>query len=102
MEKIKYGVEITFIVGDHDYTYRVCDEYLTLVNTSEDGVGGNDAIFNALGIDEDTKCKLASKYYGYIATDGEWPEYGYGDYAAVTELIKYLYDCCNKFNHLEI
>jgi hypothetical protein len=94
MEQLKFGVKIKFIVGDDFYLYEVGPSYLDLRKTS---VGySNDAIFNALGISEDEKYELATKYYGYPVSQGSWP--WYKDYDTAAELVKHLYDLCNIHN----
>jgi hypothetical protein len=94
MEQLKSGVKIKFIVGDDFYVYEVNSSYLDLRKTS--GEYSNAAIFNALGISEDEKYELATKYYGYHVSQGVWPSYR--DYDTATELVKHLYDLCNIHN----
>jgi hypothetical protein len=94
MEQLKSGVKIKFIVGDDFYVYEVGPSYLDLRKTSAEYT--NAAIFNALGISEDEKYELATKYYGYPVSQGIWPSYQ--DYKSATELVKHLYDLCNIHN----
>jgi len=94
MEQLKSGVKIKFIVGDDFYVYEVSSSYLDLRKSSAGYT--NAAIFNALGISEDEKYELATKYYGYSISQGVWPSYQ--DYDAATELVKHLYDLCNIHN----
>jgi hypothetical protein len=58
----------------------------------------NYVVFKKLGLSEAQKKDLATHYYGYAQTGGDWPYYRKNDYKAATELVKALYDLCNKYN----
>ncbi len=93
MKELKDGDEVMFTVGDLVMNYRVRDDHMY----STDGFD-NYAIFEQLGLNGSQKKDLATHYYGYAPTGGDWPYYRRHDYAAATELVKALYDLCNKYN----
>jgi hypothetical protein len=93
MKELKEGDYVVFRVGDLVMNYKVRNDHMC----STDGFD-NYAIFQQLGLNEAQKKDLANHYYGYAQTGGDWPYYHRHDYAAATELVKALYDLCNKYN----
>jgi hypothetical protein len=96
---VKYD-EIQFNVRDHDetynvYSYKVCHSFLSSIDS---GAGANSKIFNALGMDEDAKVKFCNDAYGYPSGCGDFPTCKSDDYEALTNVVKHLYDACNRFN----
>ena len=92
MKELEHGDNIYFTVGDEVFSYRVADSFLNYPR------GDNDAIFTALGLNRTEKIDLASLHYGYLANQGDWPEFKHKDYASATRLVKALYDLCNIHN----
>lgn len=93
MKELKDGDEVRFRVGDIVLGYMVRDDHIY----STDGYN-NYIVFEKLGLTSDQKRNLATAYYGYAPTGGDWPYYRRHDYAAATELVKALHDLCNKYN----
>lgn len=93
MKELKDGDEVRFRIGDIVLGYMVRDDHIY----STDGYN-NYVVFEKLGLSEAQKKDLATNYYGYRPTGGDWPYYRRHDYAAATELVKALHDLCNKYN----
>jgi signal peptidase I len=93
MEILKYGDIVTFTVGDFVLNYQVRDDHMNYVDQDY-----NYIVFEKLGLSEAQKKDLATHYYGYTPTGGDWPYYRRHDYAAATELVKAVHDLCNKYN----
>ena len=97
---VKLGDEIQFNVRDHDetydvYSYKVCHGFLSSIDS---GLGNNSRIFNALGMDKAAKVKFCNDAYGYPSDGGDFPTCKVDDYEALTNVVKHLYDACNRFN----
>lgn len=92
MKELSFDDEVIFKVGGVIYEYEVGKTILFC------RYNFNDSIFTVLGISSDEKRKLAEKYYGYEPSEGSWPAFRENDYEAATQLVKHLYDLCNKYN----
>jgi hypothetical protein len=93
---VKFGDKIEFKVKTYDvYSYKVCTSFLSSLDSE---LGNNSKIFNALGMDEDAKVKFCNDAYGYPSEGGDFPTCKKDDYEALTNVVKHLYDACNKFN----
>ena len=92
MKELKENDKVNFVVNGKVHQYIVGTTFLN--HTSM----GNDAVFDALGLEREQKLALASKHYGYKVYQGDWPEYKHVDFAAATRLVKGLYDLCNIHN----
>ena len=93
MKELKYGDVVTFTVGDFVLNYQVRDDHMNYVDQDY-----NYIVFEKLGLSEAQKRNLATAYYSYAPTGGDWPYYHRHDYKAATELVKAVYDLCNKYN----
>jgi len=93
MVELKKHDKITFTVGHRIFNYEVWDTHVTCT----DGYP-NYTIFNKLGLNDLQRRDLATHYYGYVPSGGDWPNFKEKDYRAATELVKALYDLCNKYN----
>ena len=93
MEILKEGDEVRFRVGNEVLGYKVRDDHMYSTDLYE-----NYVVFKKLGLSEAQKKDLATHYYGYRPTGGDWPYYRRHDYAAATELVKGIHDLCNKYN----
>jgi hypothetical protein len=89
---LKHEDRITFKVRDQSFEYRVFPTHLSNVEES------NHAIFDALGMSDNEKMRFCDEAYGYEAEYGSFPECKADDYEALTEVVKALYDKCNKIN----
>jgi hypothetical protein len=90
--RVKFDDRIVFKVRDQSFEYRVFATHLSNVEES------NHAIFDALGMGNDEKMRFCDKAYGYEAESGSFPECQAQDYEALTNVVKALYDKCNKIN----
>ena len=72
---------VTFTVNGETYRYVLIgmNRYYNIIS------GGNETIFNALGVDKHTFC---SEAYGYEAYAGVWPEWRKGDNEAPIKIVK--------------
>jgi len=94
MKKLSFDDEVIFKVGDNVLHYKVRVNHLIYVDGAR-----NYEVFKLLGITKDKeRYEFASKIYGYKVKEGDWPVFKDWDYAAATELVKHLYDLCNKYN----
>lgn len=95
---IKFYDKIEFKVRKRDeiydvYSYTVSHSFLSSIDS-----GTNNKIFDALGMDEAAKVKFCNDAYGYTSGGGDFPMCKSDDYEALTNVVKRLYDACNKFN----
>lgn len=93
MKELKEGDEVRFRVGNEVLGYKVRDDHMYSTDLYE-----NYVVFKKLGLSEAQKKDLATHYYGYRPTGGDWPYYRRNDYKAATELVKAVHDLCNKYN----
>jgi ribosomal 50S subunit-recycling heat shock protein len=93
---LKRGDIVKFKVRDQSFRYKVLHNHLE--NTDE--TGANHEIFQALGMDSEDKMRFCDDIYGYEAEYGGFPECKDEDFEALTEVVKALYDECNKANYL--
>jgi hypothetical protein len=94
MKELRFDDKVTFKVGDNVLHYQVRVNHLDYI----DGIS-NYEVFKLLGMTKhEERREFASKIYGYESKEGDWPVFKDGDYAAATELVKHLYDLCNKYN----
>lgn len=84
---LQYGDIVYFTYDNFTYRYEVRESYLS--NTK----GINDVIFVALQLN---KKPIATKAYGYSCGDEQWPECKHSDYAALTELVIFLFEEIEK------
>jgi hypothetical protein len=89
---VKEHDRIVFNVRDESFEYRVFPTHLSNVEER------NDSIFTVLGMNHDQKIRFCDKAYGYGADFGSFPECKADDYEALTNVVKALYDECNKIN----
>jgi hypothetical protein len=89
---VKVDDRIVFRVRDESFEYRVFPTHLSNVEER------NDAIFKALGMGDEEKMRFCDRVYGYDAEGGSFPECKAKDYEALTNIVKALYDECNKIN----
>lgn len=77
--------------------YEVSDNHLT-------GTGCNDAIFEALGLNEPQAEDFCSKYYGYKSGVGAWPSCRRYDYEALERVVIALTALCDQTiaNHIKM
>lgn len=81
---------VIFTVDDNKIKYVVNSDHLAEIN------GGDGAIFKVLDIEN--KHRYCSIYYDYQTSDGAWPVFKNGDFAAATELVYELFmECVKKF-----
>ena len=87
---VKYGDKVTFRVGDDSYEYIVQPSFLSISNYV------NQKIFKELGITNPEE--FCANAYGYAIEEGGFPMCKVDDYEALTNVVKHLYDACNRFN----
>lgn len=84
-------VEFKSEMLDIDCKYAVCPTYLNLISLSEKSKERrtNGYIFDKLKINAYQFCE---SYYGYKSNkEGQWPEVHFGDYRALTRVVKGIY-----------
>ena len=78
----KIGSQVSFKIKGETYIGIIKDCYVSVSY-------GNDVIFKMLDIPD--KYAFCDKYYGYRSERScDWPEYRFGDIAAVTRVINAL------------
>jgi hypothetical protein len=81
---------VIFCIDGESFTHIVNRKYLNCVQS-------NNIVFEKLGyLTIEQQQEVASKYYGYPSTPGEWPECAKDDYAALTRLIRGIYQEIDK------
>jgi hypothetical protein len=87
---LKHGDLVKFIVDGQEVQYRVCTEHL------ENPYGPNCKIFDMLKLGRGA---IAQEAYGYYTDDSSgWPGSHNRDYAALTRLVRLLFDKIKKHN----
>ena len=90
MKIYKEQEEVSFTIGSKTFNGYILKNHVCIKNDT------NSSVFNALGIKD--REEFCSKYYGYKADCGGWPECKYGDYESLSRLIHALQELCNEHN----
>lgn len=88
------GDTVVFKLKDATYTFKVRNNHLEYQKNPLK----NDILFRLLGLDRYAFCTL---HYTYKTDKGDWPICRTGDYSALTNVVKALFEECEKVNTAE-